>query len=314
MAYKLIQAKPVSYGGTRALSSVKYIVIHYTAGNGDTALAECKYFANGNTRSAGAHYFCDQSGTVYQSIPLNRVAWSVGGFYTKANGAGTYYNICTNSNSVSIELCDILNKAPSSKQISATKSLVAYIQSQCPNAKTIIRHFDVNGKCCPARMAGANNSEWNSFKKAITGGTAPAPTPKPSSPSTSPKWVGEVTADVLNVRTGPSVNYANLKAYPKLYRTNLVDVCDTVNGWYYIRIAAKYFGYVNSAYLKKAGSSSSGSSSKPATPAKKSIDQIADEVIAGKWGNGSTRKQKLTAAGYNYSQVQAAVNRKLSKK
>ena len=144
--------------------------------------------------------------------------------------------------------------------------------------------------------------------------TVRAPTPKPSGPSTSPKWVGEVTADVLNVRTGPSTSYGNLKAYPKLYRTNLVDVCDTVNGWYYVRIAAKYFGYVHSAYLKKAGSSSSsGSSSKPATPAKKSIDQIANEVIQGKWGNGATRKQKLTAAGYNYSQVQAAVNKKLRK-
>ena len=58
------------------------------------------------------------------------------------------------------------------------------------------------------------------------------------------------------------------------------------------------------------------SSSKPAssTPAKKSIDTIASEVIAGKWGNGATRKKKLTAAGYNYSQVQAAVNRKLAKR
>lgn len=316
MGYTLIPAKPVSYGGTRALTAIKYIVIHYTAGNGDTAIAECNYFKNGNTRAAGAHFFVDQSGNCYQSIALNRTAWSVGGFYTKANGAGSFYNVCTNFNSLSIELCDNLNKDPSAKQISTTKTLVAYIKSQCPNAKTIIRHWDVNGKACPARMIGTNSAKWNSFKAAISGGAAPAPAPapKPSGPSTSPKWVGEVTADVLNVRTGPSTSYGNLKSYPKLYRTNLVDVCDTVNGWYYVRIAAKYFGYVNSAYLKKAGSSSSsGSSSKPSTPAKKSIDQIANEVIQGKWGNGATRKQKLTAAGYNYSQVQAAVNKKLRK-
>ena len=168
MAYTLIQAKPISYGGTRALSAVKYIVIHYTAGNDDTAIAECNYFKNGNTRSAGAHFFVDQTGACYQSIPINRSAWSVGGFYTKANGAGSYYNICTNFNSVSIELCDNLNKDPSAKQIAATKTLVKYIQSQCPNAKTIIRHWDVNGKCCPARMAGTNNTKWNSFRTAIT--------------------------------------------------------------------------------------------------------------------------------------------------
>lgn len=49
----------------------------------------------------------------------------------------------------------------------------------------------------------------------------------------------------------------------------------------------------------------------PATPAKKSIDEIAAEVIAGKWGNGADRKTKLEAAGYNYTEVQNAVNKKL---
>ena len=42
--------------------------------------------------------------------------------------------------------------------------------------------------------------------------------------------------------------------------------------------------------------------------AKKSIDAVAREVIRGDWGNGDERKQKLTAAGYNYSAVQKKVN------
>lgn len=50
---------------------------------------------------------------------------------------------------------------------------------------------------------------------------------------------------------------------------------------------------------------------KPAAPAKKSVAQIVDEVIAGKWGNGDDRKKKLTAAGYNYDEIQKAVNAKL---
>lgn len=41
---------------------------------------------------------------------------------------------------------------------------------------------------------------------------------------------------------------------------------------------------------------------------RKSIDEIAKEVIAGKWDNGNTRKIKLVNAGYNYSEVQARVN------
>ncbi len=43
-------------------------------------------------------------------------------------------------------------------------------------------------------------------------------------------------------------------------------------------------------------------------PILKSVDEIAKEVIQGKWGNGSERKRKLTVAGYDYSVVQARVN------
>ena len=46
----------------------------------------------------------------------------------------------------------------------------------------------------------------------------------------------------------------------------------------------------------------------PAAP-KKSVEEIAREVIRGKWGNGAERRTKLVAAGYNYAEVQAAVNR-----
>lgn len=43
----------------------------------------------------------------------------------------------------------------------------------------------------------------------------------------------------------------------------------------------------------------------------KTVSQLADEVIAGEWGNGSDRKARLEAAGYDYSAVQSEVNRKL---
>lgn len=52
---------------------------------------------------------------------------------------------------------------------------------------------------------------------------------------------------------------------------------------------------------------------KPEPTAKKTNEQIADEVIAGKWGNGDDRERRLTAAGYNYNEVQAIVNKKLAK-
>lgn len=42
---------------------------------------------------------------------------------------------------------------------------------------------------------------------------------------------------------------------------------------------------------------------------KKTSNEIAKEVIAGKWGNGQTRKIKLKQAGYNYSEIQVIVNK-----
>ena len=57
-------------------------------------------------------------------------------------------------------------------------------------------------------------------------------------------------------------------------------------------------------------STSKPTTSKPVTKptAKKTVEQIAKEVLAGKWGNGDTRKQKLKTAGYDYNAVQAKVN------
>ena len=44
----------------------------------------------------------------------------------------------------------------------------------------------------------------------------------------------------------------------------------------------------------------------------KSIDTLAREVIRGDWGNGAERKQRLSAAGYDYAAVQQRVNELLS--
>jgi GH25 family lysozyme M1 (1,4-beta-N-acetylmuramidase) len=47
------------------------------------------------------------------------------------------------------------------------------------------------------------------------------------------------------------------------------------------------------------------------TPVRKSNEQVADEVIAGAWGNGEDRKKRLTQAGYDYNAIQNIVNNKM---
>lgn len=60
---------------------------------------------------------------------------------------------------------------------------------------------------------------------------------------------------------------------------------------------------------------SSKTASKPTdpkpTPTKKTNEQLAEEVLEGKWDNGEARKKKLTEAGYDYQAVQDIVNKKL---
>ena len=65
------------------------------------------------------------------------------------------------------------------------------------------------------------------------------------------------------------------------------------------------------AEVKRLLENGSGTSSSSTA---KSVDELAWEVIRGNWGNGETRRQKLTAAGYDYAAVQARVNEILSGK
>ena len=63
-------------------------------------------------------------------------------------------------------------------------------------------------------------------------------------------------------------------------------------------------GYDYNAVQTRVNEILSGTSSSSS----KSITEVAKEVIRGDWGNGTERKQRLTAAGYDYASVQAKVN------
>lgn len=167
LKYKTIKAKSVSYGSKRDYDQIKYIVIHYTGNKGDTAKNNADYFANGNTRAAGAHYFVDGSGTVYKSVPVTRVAWAVGGLYTQSGGAGSMYKKITNANSVSIEMCNCANSVPD-KVFDDAVALTKHCMKEFGiPASHVYRHWDVNGKSCPAPWAKKDSSGWKKFKKAI---------------------------------------------------------------------------------------------------------------------------------------------------
>ena len=91
---------------------------------------------------------------------------------------------------------------------------------------------------------------------AVTTGVKASTLSTPTILSKTPKWVGKVTANKLNVRTWAGTENPQLKSYPVLAKGNLVDVCDTIKAkdktdWYYIRIAGKYFGFASAKYICK---------------------------------------------------------------
>ncbi len=101
--------------------------------------------------------------------------------------------------------------------------------------------------------------DWSIVASVNNSADKPAETPNTGSGtslSKAPKWVGEVTASELNVRTWAGTDNPNIKSWPKLAKGNLVDVCDTVSArdgskWYYIRIDGRIYGFVSAKYIQR---------------------------------------------------------------
>lgn len=192
LKFKKKFAHKSNYGGKRSTKDIEYISVHYTGNNGDTALNNCKYF-QGKNRHASANYFVDGGKYIYKSVKVNRIAWAVGGCYSTAGAAGNYYKKCTNANSLSVEMCNSAGKV-SEKVREQTIELVKFLMKKYGvPASRVIRHWDVNGKVCPAPWVGADNKEWNSFKKAIGGNSAAAKQPykvvKKTSSKNAIRWM-----------------------------------------------------------------------------------------------------------------------------
>lgn len=159
-----------NYGGSRNASQIRYLVYHYTGNDGDRAANNAKYFQN-NIVKASAHYFVDDT-TVWRSVPDLKVAWSVGGSkYANADktGGGTMYGVITNTNSLSIEMCDTIRngvyQASEATLANAAALGRALMEKYGIPIENVYRHFDVTGKHCPSYLV--NAQKWAEFKKRL---------------------------------------------------------------------------------------------------------------------------------------------------
>lgn len=159
-----------NYGGSRNASQIRYLVYHYTGNDGDKAANNAKYFQN-NIVKASAHYFVDDT-TVWRSVPDLKVAWSVGGSkYANADktGGGTMYGVITNTNSLSIEMCDTIRngvyQASEATLANAAALGRTLMEKYGIPIENVYRHFDVTGKHCPSYLV--NAQKWAEFKKRL---------------------------------------------------------------------------------------------------------------------------------------------------
>lgn len=116
-----------------------------------------------------------------------------------------------------------------------------------------------------------------------------------SSAGTETPYTVRVTASVLNVRKGPGTKYAVVATIKK---GEIYTIVEENDGWGRLKSGA---GWVSLKYTEKTKSST-----------KKTVEEVAREVIKGLWGNGAERKKKLKAAGYDPDEVQRMVNKLLN--
>ena len=239
MNIKTNLANKSNYGSARSTSQIKYIVIHYTGNDGDSDENNGKYFKN-NIVKASAHYFVDGD-SITQSVPDNYVAWSVGGSkYADCSktGGGKYHGKCTNSNSISIELCDDIKNGvvyPSAKTIEHALELTKSLMKKYNIPKeNVIRHFDVTGKYCPKYWM--DNSKWISEFWSKLG----AKTTSEFKP-----YLVKVTVDLLNVRSGVGTKFPVTTTVKK---NQVYTIVEEKDGWGKLKSGA---GWISLKYTAK---------------------------------------------------------------
>ena len=149
-----------------------YVVIHYV-GAVSTAKNNVDYYAR-QKLSASAHYFVDGT-SIWQCVEDGNRAWHCGGGL-QGSGGHSFFEKCTNSNSVGIEMC--CRKDVSGKwyfedaTVRNTVKLTKYLMKKynIPSER-VIRHYDVTGKICPEPYV-RNEQMWNAFKDMLKEGKA----------------------------------------------------------------------------------------------------------------------------------------------
>lgn len=144
--------------------------------------------------------------------------------------------------------------------------------------------------------------KWNLTQYDLKATKEPEKTPESVNEFPATPFLVKVIIDNLNYRSEPCMGN-NVKGQTGVGTFTIVEVRD---GWGRLKSGVGWIWLKNPDYCTVCGQVLNEE------PAKKSADEIAKAVIKGDWGNGTERKARLTAAGYDYVAIQHRVNELLS--
>lgn len=244
---------------------IEWIVLHYTAGT-RSVLGSAKntaiYFS-ATPNQASADFIVDDGEIVqYNPDPLNYYCWAVGGnaYSNKSSSlAKKYYGECKNKNSISIEMCSCktniksLSVADNDWYITDTTvnnavKLTQYLMKLYNiDINHVIMHHMVTGKQCPQPWCKNEQAltNWYHFLNKVAGTASTGSLVKPQDPPTAAPYIARVTANVLNVRSGPGTNYPIVLQVKKGSAYTIIEEQGT---WGRLKSGA---GWVSLKYLEK---------------------------------------------------------------
>lgn len=226
-------------------------------------------------RPASAHFDVDGQARIGQYVKVNEYAWASG--TTEGNQTSIHIELANSTLSPDWQVAEVTWR----EGCRLAGWLFARVIGARPTSDTVHVHHDWKATVCAGpfidsirdRMLSETQRWYDHFVGELS-------TPAPS--GTSLKPMDQIVNEVIAGQWGNNPDRV----------TRLTSA-----------------GYDAGAVQAAVNAKLSGGTS--SAPTKKSVDEIADEVIHGDWGNGTDRMHRLVAAGYNAGEVQAAVNRKL---
>ena len=299
--------------------TVDTITIHCTASASEfvTAKSICDYFAK-TDRESSPNYAVGGDGTIACCVDEENRSWCTGGTKTVCGETGSmndYHAITIETASnlsgsivtpkaieATIKLCvDICRRYGKTKAIwfgDNAEKMISYKAK--PNEMKFTWHRWFAKKACPgSAIMGEMGYIIDSINKALSSDTK-----TPEKP---------VVLYRLQLGAFVSKKYAE-RLRDDVRKTIAPDAFITKVGDYYKVQVGAYSVYKNAVEMRQvcrdAGYKDAWITEIEINkPVGKSVDELAAEVIAGKWGRGSERREKLTAAGYDYDAVQKIVNK-----